>query len=58
MAGLVIMVVVLVVVLPVVILMSTAPLAAILGWLVNRGVDEAYEGHELLELSQTDPSRT
>ncbi len=52
MAGGVIMVVVLVVVLPVVILMSMAPLAAVLGWMVNDEVDQLNEGHELLELSR------
>ncbi len=58
MAGLVIMVVVLVVVLPVIVLMSTAPLAALLGWIVNDEVDRRYEGHELLELSRRQPPST
>ncbi len=58
MAGLVIMVVVLVVVLPVIVLMSMAPLTALLGWVVNDEVDERYEGHELLELSRPQPPST
>lgn len=58
MAGLVIMIVVLVVVLPVLILMTMAPLAALLGWLVNDEVDHGYEGHELLELSRRQPPST
>jgi len=51
MVGTVVMIVILLL-FPVVVLMSMAVLAALLGTLVNRSVDEAYEGHELLELSR------
>jgi hypothetical protein len=44
-------VVILVLVIPVLVLMSCAALAAVLGWLLKTEVDERYQGTEYLELA-------
>ncbi len=49
--GAVAIVVILVVVIPVLVLMSSAVLAGVLGWLLKAEVDEHYEGTEYLELA-------
>ena len=52
MGGTVVIIIVLAVLLPVGILMSTTFAAAGLSWILKRNVDDNFEGHELLELSQ------
>ncbi|MBV6508410.1 MAG: hypothetical protein JJLCMIEE_01471 [Acidimicrobiales bacterium] len=51
MAGAVLIIVVLAVVIPVLVLVSGAVLAAILGYLLMEDRDEAYEPSELVELN-------
>jgi len=50
------MIVVLAVVFPVIVLMSMGALAAVLGAVLNKEVDDAHEGSELLTLSRTNSS--
>lgn len=52
MAGPIVIVVFLVVFIPVMVIMSGAVMAAILGWGVKDDVDEAYEGSELIALNR------
>ena len=56
MAGGVIIIVVLAVVFPVLVLMTMGALAAGLGAALNKEVDGAHEGSELLTLSRTNSS--
>jgi hypothetical protein len=51
MSGAAIMIIVLVVVIPVLVLMSGAIAAALLGWGLKSEVDAEHEGSELLEIS-------
>ncbi len=52
MAGTVVMIVILVL-FPVAVLMTGAAGAAIIGWLLKKDRDDAYEGTEYLELSRS-----
>ena len=54
MVGGIVIAVILVVVFPVVVMMSMALLAALLGQTTKNSVDTAHEGSELLEVSETD----
>ena len=56
MGGAVFMIILLVIVMPIGILISGAVAAALLGGLLKRDVDATYEGSELLELSDSNPS--
>ena len=49
------MILLLVVVMPIGILLSGAVVAALLGGLLKRDVDDAYQGSELLDLSESNP---
>ena len=49
------MVILLVVVMPVGILLSGAAVAALLGGLLKRDVDDTYQGSELFDLSESNP---
>ena len=55
MLGAVLMILLLVVVMPVGILLSGAVVAALLGGLLKRDVDDTYKGSELLDLSESNP---
>jgi hypothetical protein len=55
MTGAVVMIIVLVIVIPVGVLVGGAAGSAVLGRLLKRGVDTAYEGLELLEVSDANP---
>ncbi len=52
MLGAIIIVVILVIVLPVVVCMSGAVVAAILGWGLKDNAEETHEGSELIELNR------
>ena len=54
MVGGIVIAVILVFVFPVVVLMSMAALAALLGQATKQSVDAQHEGSELLEVSETD----
>ena len=49
------MVILLVVVMPVGILLSGAVVAALLGGLLKRDVDDTHQGSELIDLSESNP---
>ena len=53
--GAVVMVILLVVIMPVGILLSGAAVAALLGGLLKRDVDDTHRGSELLDLSESNP---
>ena len=55
MLGALLMILLLVVVIPVGIILSGAAVAALLGGLLKRDVDDAYQGSELLDLSESNP---
>ena len=55
MLGAVLMILLLVVVMPVGILLSGAVVAALLGGLLKRDVDDTHQGSELLDLSESNP---
>ena len=55
MAGGIIIAVLLVVVFPVMIMMSMAAIAALLGATTKNSVDKQHEGSELLEMSEANP---
>ena len=55
MFGAVLMILLLVVVMPVGILLSGAVVAALLGGLLKRDVDNTHRGSELLDLSESNP---
>ena len=49
------MIILLVVVMPVGILLSGAVVAAVLGGILKRDVDDTHQGSELLDLSESNP---
>jgi hypothetical protein len=53
--GAVVMIILLVVVMPVGILLSGAVVAAVLGGMLKRDVDDTHRGSELLDLSESNP---
>ena len=53
--GAVVMIILLVVIMPVGILLSGAAVAALLGGLLKRDVDDTHRGSELLDLSESNP---
>ncbi len=55
MGGAVVMIILLVVVMPVGILLSGAVVAAVLGGILKRDVDDTHRGSELLDLSESNP---